>query len=174
MEFSRQEYWSGLLPFPSPGDLPNPGIKPRSPALEGRFFTIWTTREYIYIYIYIYIHTSGKRIRRYMCICETLGHLDRSYCLKLFVSYFLWSHGLYSPWNSPGQNTGVGGHSILQGIFPTQGLNPGPPHCRWILYQLSHREALKPIEVSYHSFKSIVLDLKTKAFTCKSETTSEI
>jgi len=33
MEFSRQEYWSGL-PFPSPGDLPNPGIKPRSPALQ--------------------------------------------------------------------------------------------------------------------------------------------
>ena len=32
MEFSRQEYWSGL-PFPSPGDLPNPGIEPRSPAL---------------------------------------------------------------------------------------------------------------------------------------------
>ena len=34
-------------------------------------------------------------------------------------------HGLYSPWNSPGQNTGVGSCSLLQGIFPTQGLNPG-------------------------------------------------
>ena len=48
-------------------------------------------------------------------------------------------HGLYSPWNSPGQNTGVGSLFLLQGIFPTQGLNPGLPHCRWILYQLSHR-----------------------------------
>ena len=38
MEFSRQKYWSGL-PFPSPGDLPNPGIEPMSPALAGRFFT---------------------------------------------------------------------------------------------------------------------------------------
>ena len=38
MGFHRQEYWSGL-PFPSPGDLPNPGIKPISPALTGRFFT---------------------------------------------------------------------------------------------------------------------------------------
>ena len=38
MEFSRQEYWSGL-PFPSPENLPNPGIKPVSPALTGRFFT---------------------------------------------------------------------------------------------------------------------------------------
>ena len=46
-------------------------------------------------------------------------------------------HGLYSPWNSPGQNTGVGSLSLLQGIFPTQGSNPGLPHCRQILYQLS-------------------------------------
>ena len=38
MEFFRQGYWSGL-PFPPPGDLPNPGIKPVSPALVGRFFT---------------------------------------------------------------------------------------------------------------------------------------
>ena len=43
------------------------------------------------------------------------------------------------PWNSPGQNTGVGSLSLLQGIFPTQGSNPGLPHCRRILYQLSHK-----------------------------------
>ena len=48
-------------------------------------------------------------------------------------------HGLYSPWNSPGQNTRAGSHSLLQGIFPTQGLNSGLPHCRQILYQLSHQ-----------------------------------
>ena len=48
-------------------------------------------------------------------------------------------HGLYSPWNSPSQNTGVGSFSLLQGIFPTQGSNPGLSHCRWILYQLSHK-----------------------------------
>ena len=39
-------------------------------------------------------------------------------------------HGPYSPLNSPSQNTGVGNHSLLQGIFPTQGWNPGLPHCR--------------------------------------------
>ena len=44
-----------------------------------------------------------------------------------------------SPWNSPGQNTGVDSRSFLQGIFPTQGSNPGVLHCRWILYQLSHK-----------------------------------
>ena len=46
-------------------------------------------------------------------------------------------HRLYSQWNSPGQNTAVGSLSLLQGIFSTQGSNPGLPHCRWILYQLS-------------------------------------
>ena len=51
-------------------------------------------------------------------------------------------HELYSPWNSPGQNTGVGSFSLLQGTFSTQGSNPGLPHCRWILYQLSHKESL--------------------------------
>ena len=45
-------------------------------------------------------------------------------------------------WNSPGQNTGVGSRSLLQGIFPTQGSNPGLPYCRCLLHQLSPREAL--------------------------------
>ena len=44
VEFSRQEYWSGLL-FPSLGDLPYPGIEPWSPALQADSFTIWATRE---------------------------------------------------------------------------------------------------------------------------------
>ena len=48
-------------------------------------------------------------------------------------------HGLYSPWNSPGQNTGVGSLSLLQGIFPTQGSNLGLLHCRQILYQLCQK-----------------------------------
>ena len=47
MGFSGQEYWSGL-PFPSPGGLPNPGIEPRSPAISGRFFTVWGTRTAIF------------------------------------------------------------------------------------------------------------------------------
>ena len=54
-------------------------------------------------------------------------------------------HGLYSPWNSPGQNTGVGGLSLLQGIFPTQGSNPALLHCRWIIYLLSHQGSPFPM-----------------------------
>ena len=45
----------------------------------------------------------------------------------------------FCPWNSPGQNTGVSSHSLLQEIFPTQGLNPVLPHYRQILYHLSHQ-----------------------------------
>ena len=40
---------------------------------------------------------------------------------------------------SPGKNTGVGCCCLLQGIFQTQELSPGPPHCKWILYHLSHQ-----------------------------------
>ena len=58
------------------------------------------------------------------------------------ISDSLRPHGLCSPWNSPGQNTGVGSCS-LQGIFPTQELNWGFPHCRRILYQLSHQGSPK-------------------------------
>ena len=61
------------------------------------------------------------------------------------VSNSLQPHGLYSPWNSPGQNTGMGSLSFLQGIFPTQGSNPGLLHCRWILYQLSHKGSLSSL-----------------------------
>ena len=56
-------------------------------------------------------------------------------------------HGLYSPWNSPDQNSGVGSLSLLQGIFPTQGSKPGLPHCRWILYQLNHKGSPRILEV---------------------------
>ena len=54
------------------------------------------------------------------------------------ISHSLGMHGLYSPWNSPCQNAGVGSDYLLQGIFATQGLDPDLPHCRWILYQLSY------------------------------------
>ena len=46
---------------------------------------------------------------------------------------------IYSPWNSSGQNVGVGSCSLLQRTFLTQGWNPGLPQCRWILFQLSHK-----------------------------------
>ena len=113
--FSRQEYWSELS-CPPPGDLPDPGIKPASlPSLPlaGRLFTTSTTWE-----AQIHVSDSGSHS---------------------VVSNSLWPRGLYSLWNSPGQNTGMGSLFFLQGIFPTQGSNPDCPHCRQILYQLSHK-----------------------------------
>ena len=55
------------------------------------------------------------------------------------MSPTLQPHWLYSPWNSPGRNTGVGSCFLLQGIFPTQGSNPHLPHCRWNLHRMSHQ-----------------------------------
>ena len=114
MKFSRQAYCSGL-PCPPRGDLPHPGIKPAplaSPALAGGFFTTSTTWEALHAYV-----------------CESESPSVVSDSLRLC--------GLYIPWNSPGQNTRVGSLSLFQGIFPTQGLNPGLLHCRRILYHLS-------------------------------------
>ena len=65
-------------------------------------------------------------------------HPFEKYKLLSRVQLFV-THGLYSPWNSPGRNTGVGSLSFLQGIFLTQELNLGLLHCRQILYQLSHQ-----------------------------------
>ena len=60
----------------------------------------------------------------------------------------------YSARNSPGQNTGVGSLSLLQGIFPAQGSNPGLPHCRQILYQLSHKGSPRILEWVAFPFSS--------------------
>ena len=73
--------------------------------------------------------------------CKSLSRV------RLFVT-----HGLFSPRDSPGQSTGVGSLSLLQGIFPTQGSNPGLSHCRWILYELSHKGSPRILEwVAYLS-----------------------
>ena len=69
-----------------------------------------------------------------LCACSNDESESRS-----VVSDSLRPRELHSPWNSSGQNTGVGSLSLLQGTFPTQELNQGLPHCRWILYQLSHQ-----------------------------------
>ena len=94
---------------------------------------------YIYIYVYIYTHThTHTHTHTYIYIYENCS----------VVSNSLWPHGLYiySPWNSPGQNTGVSSLSLLQGLFPTQRSNPGLPHCRQILYQLSHKGSPRIVE----------------------------
>ena len=63
-------------------------------------------------------------------------------------------HGLYSRWNCQGQNTGVGNLSLRQGIFPIQGSNSSLPHCRQIVYQLSHKGRPRILEWVAYPFSS--------------------
>ena len=62
------------------------------------------------------------------------------------MSNSLRPHRLHSPWNPPGQDTGVGSLSLLNGMFPTQGSNPGLPHCGQILHQLSQKGSPRTLE----------------------------
>ena len=71
------------------------------------------------------------------------------------MSNSLRSHGLHSPWNSPGQNTGVGSLSVLWGILQSQGLNAGLLHYGgWILHQLSHKGSPRILEWVAYPFSS--------------------
>ena len=123
MGFSRQEYWSGL-PCPFPGDLPNPGIEHRSPTLQVASLPS---------------EPPGKpTIILWLCKGESKSHSVVSDPLRL------------NPMDCSPPGSSV--HGILRarilewvaisfsrGVFPTQGSNPGLPHCRQILYRLSHQ-----------------------------------
>ena len=91
------------------------------------------------------ISCSSLTARKWQLVFEKSGFFFSKYLFScesescLVMSNSLWPRGLYSPWNSPGQNTGVGSLSFLQRIFPTQGSNPVLLHCRWILHPLSHK-----------------------------------
>ena len=88
-------------------------------------------------------HPKAKRLYSHYKSCKIPESKSCS-----VMSDSLWPHGLYSPWNSPGQNTGMGSLSLLQGIFPTQGSNPGLLHCRQIFYHLRHQGSPRILEPS--------------------------
>ena len=94
---------------------------------------LWLTLSPLSVCWHIFLTPAFPFSGSHSCICSIESHS--------ILSDSLWPHGLYSPRNPPGQNTGVGCCSLLQGIFPTQGSNPGLPHCRWIIYQLSHQRS---------------------------------
>ena len=73
-----------------------------------------------------------------ICVLEAAWTLWKWKSLSR-VWLFVTPWTIYSSWNSLGQNPGMGSHSLLQGIFLTQGSNPGLPHCRQILYQLNYK-----------------------------------
>ena len=120
MGFSKQEYWS-RVPCPPPGDLPNPGIKPRSPALQADS---------------LISEPPGKP--------KNTGVGSLSLLHQIFPTEELnWGlphcgQILYQLSHTGSPSTGVGSLSLLQRIFLTQELNQDVLHCRWILYQLSY------------------------------------
>ena len=72
-------------------------------------------------------------------IKERKGKVSHSVMSDSLQPHGLWPSRLLCSWDSPGKNTGVDSHSLLQGIFPTQGSNPDLPHCSQIPYYLSHQ-----------------------------------
>ena len=101
--------------------------------------------QLLYSFLYHLLGDTGIFTSSSMSLCPlkaSRSHPEVKWSeSRSVMSDSLQHHGLYSPWNSPGQNTGVGSLSLLQGIFPTQGSDPGLPHCRHILYQLSHKRS---------------------------------
>ena len=89
----------------------------------------------IYLFISLYFYVT---IHLYMC--ESVRQL-------FATSWTVACQAPLCPWNSSGKNPGVGSHSFLQVIFPTQGLNSGFLHCRQILYCLSHYGSLIYISI---------------------------
>ena len=96
MGFSRHKYWSGL-PCPPPGDLPDPGIKPTSPALAGRFFTTELSG-------YLTMHRKVPKTR--LCVCSAVS--------DSLQPHGLWPARILCPWDFPSKNTRADCHFLLQ------------------------------------------------------------
>ena len=169
MEFSKQEYWSGL-PFPPPGDLPDSGIGPAVSYISciGRWFFLPLSKigskfNIVPDSIYYLVERKEKVAQSCPTLCDpmdcslpgssTHGILQARILewvaisfsnawkrivkvksvsrVRLFATPWTVAHQV--PPSMQGKSTGVGCHFLLQGIFSTQGLNPGLPHCRQTL-----------------------------------------
>ena len=90
---------------------------------------------------------EGEDVLNPVVCCKglTTGCPERCMCVHIHMCCAVLSRTVMSdslcPWDSPGKNTGMGCHALFQGIFLTQGSNPGLPYCRQILYHLSHQES---------------------------------
>ena len=95
---------------------------------EPKFFTTMTNlRRRMLLLLSLLCHFHSLDILSCSVVSNSCNPMDYS------------PPGSFVHGDSPGRNTGVGCHALLRGIFPTQGSNPGLPHCRQILYYLSHQ-----------------------------------
>ena len=122
----------------------------RADSSDSYIYTLVCIYIYICMYIYIHVDCTSHSISRDVSNYRNNKNLfplplrSSSSVSHSVVSDSLRPHGLsptrlLCPWDSPGKNTGMGCHSLLQGIFPTQGLNPGLLHYRQILCHLNHQ-----------------------------------
>ena len=101
----------------------------------------------VIVHHYIDMQLSSKVHSLYTWYCTVCVFVQLPSCVQLFVTpWTVQPIRCLCSWNSPGKNTGVGCHALLQGIFPTQGSNPGHLHCRQILYHLSHEGSFVYVE----------------------------
>ena len=122
MKFSRREYWSGL-PFPSPGDLPDLGIEPRSLALQA---DSWPSEP------------PRKRLQEGNC-SRTWDVLRHSVVSDTLGPHRLQPTRLLCPWGFSRQEYWRGLPCPPPGDLPNPGIEPRFPHCRRVLYHLSHQ-----------------------------------
>ena len=158
-DFSRPEHWSGL-PCPPPGDLPNPGMEHRSPTLQADSLPSEPPGKpkntgvgtLTLLQGMLLTQESNWGLLHCRQVCYKLSYQESPYIffmsewvkslsrVGLFAtSWTVACTRLLCPWDILGKSTGEGCRFLLQGIFPTQGLNPGLPHCRQMLYHLSHQ-----------------------------------
>ena len=164
--FSRQEHWSGLL-CPPPGHLPNPGIKPRSPALQADSVPsdppVKPKNTGVGSQSFLQRIFPTQKLNQGLLHCRQilyqLSYQGSPFCSLLYVKCLALGKEsevaqsyptlcnpmdcsptrLLNPWNFLGKSIGVGCHFLLQGVFQAQGSNPGLLHCEQTLYRLSHQ-----------------------------------
>ena len=91
-----------------------------------------------------------------VCVCVTIMYMVAQSCPTICNPMDCSPSGSSVHGDSPGKNTGVGCHALLQEIISTQGSNPGLPHCRRILYHLSHQGNPRTLErVAYPFFRGL-------------------
>ena len=152
MRFSKQEYWSGL-PFPSPEDLPDPGSKYtyKDNLITKKLYQLTLfARDFspvhgLHLWGYAFILLSFI-VSMLLLLLSHSSHVRLCATLRTAACQAPLSMGF-------SKSVRVRCHVLLQGIFPTKGLNPGLLHCRKILYHWATREA--PI-ISIPPSKSIL------------------
>ena len=121
------------------------------PIIHLSVFFFFLPASYCWISLILYYSLKWKCNTSHFVLFSQNESVRESCSL---MSDSLWFQGLYSLWNSPGQNTGEGSHSLLQGIFPIQGSNPGLLNCRQILYCLRHQGSLSMYRYKWSCFST--------------------